>query len=106
MKDGIQLQIFAAQAQVEALTDALLSYSAGLLFSTSLWRDYQLNPRALSLKEQVLGYESMQVYLITLERQALTALLAYLGEHLPYAALRYQVVPIVQIGVIGKQPSD
>lgn len=103
MNDWVQLQIYAPQTQVEALTDALLSHVAGLLFSTVLLRDYQLNPQALSLKEQVLGYEAMQVYLITLERQALAALLAYLNEQLPFTQLRYQVVPIVQMGVIGRQ---
>jgi hypothetical protein len=100
MRNTVQLQIQAPQARVGELTDALLCYPAGLVFSTQLWRNYHLDSQALSAKEQVLGYQSVQVYMITLEFEQVQPLLDYLAGQFGHCKLSYRVLPILQHGVI------
>jgi hypothetical protein len=98
--DLVQLQIHAPQTRVEELTDALLCYPADLVFSTQLWRDYPLDPQALSAKEQVLGYQNVQIYLMMLEFNQVQPLLDYLAEQFGHSRLSYRVLPILQQGMI------
>ena len=100
MNNPVQLQIHAPQTRVNELTDALLCYPPGLVFSTQLLRDYHLDPQALSAKEQVLGYQNRQLYIIQLEQEAVQPLLDYLADTLHHGQLRYQVLPVLQFGVI------
>lgn len=100
MSKRIQLQIHASKERATELTDVLLCYEPALVFSTSLMRDYHLDPKALSAKEQVLGYQDAQLYLISLDEAELEPLLDFLRKNLNKAGLHYQVVPIMQQGVI------
>lgn len=100
MTNLVQLQIQAPQMRVDELTDALLCYPPGLVFSTQLLRDYHLEQQALSAKEQVLGYQSVQIYLITMEFKQVQPLLDYLAEQFGHGRLSYRVLPILQQGTI------
>lgn len=100
MTKRIQLQIHARQARATELTDALLCYEPELVFSTSLIRDYHLDTQALSASEQVMGYQDTLFYMIVIEEAELEPLLAFLRKTLTKAGLHYQVVPIMQQGII------
>lgn len=100
MTKRIQLQIHARQARATELTDALLCYEPDLVFSTSLIRDYHLDTQALSASEQVLGYQDSLFYMIVIEENELEPLLDFLRKTLSRAGLHYQVVPVMQQGVI------
>lgn len=100
MAQTLQLQLHIAQQQANELTDCLLAYQPGLVFSTSLMRDYQLSQGEMSAREQVQGYQHAQLYFIQVPADQLDDLLAYLRQNLPRLVIHYQVVPVLQNGRI------
>lgn len=102
MTDTLQLQLHIAQHQANELTDCLLAYQSqdqpGLVFSTSLMRDYQLSQGEMTAREQVQGYQHAQLYFIQVPANQLEDLLAYLRQNLPRLVIQYQVVPVLQNG--------
>lgn len=102
----IQLQIWAPKTRATELTDALLNYQsaetadAALVFSTSSMGYYPLDSSDLSTAEQVLGYQNVQWFLVSLAAVELQNLFDYLRQTLGQTGFEYQVMPVIDKGYL------
>ncbi|MGR8981026.1 MAG: DUF3240 family protein [Gammaproteobacteria bacterium] len=84
----------------EAIVDCLLTFESEHGFSSFPVYAHDHRNEGLSLPEQVSGRQKRLRFQMSLEEEALSALLARIREEFSGAGIRYWVMPIVDNGII------